>query len=400
MGGPVAAGPSGTERAVTRAGTRSDVKLAVLLLGMLVSACGDDVAAVAFSLRAAESGAPGLLAAILLAQTVPAIGLGLLGGVLVDRALRWWWWPLSLAVQAALFLVMAGARSNALIVGCVAAVSAVCAVTGPVASKLIALHSSDHQRIGGHLATVNGLSQACGAALGGIAFGVGGIGPLLCANAATFALLAVVALAVTGRSPVPVDASPQRGVLLGFRRLARPGAFGVVGLGLLVCTVFATSIEGVSGVFVLTHHAHWDPAWVGLALGLWGLGAVLGGQGAGRLRRCPATVLLVLGAGGMGAVFLVLALGLPGVAIGAPLFLVGGAGNGAFNAAVSRTILAAVPLAEQARAWTAYRWIVTCCVVGGYLTGAAFGEHDAVAALALAGGLTLVGALCRTAPHT
>ncbi|MBS6030468.1 MAG: hypothetical protein KH989_07165 [Kocuria rhizophila] len=119
---------------MSRAGTRSDVKLAVLLLGMLVSACGDDVAAVAFSLRAAESGAPGLLAAILLAQTVPAIGLGLLGGVLVDRALRWWWWPLSLAVQAALFLVMAGARSNALIVACVALVSAVSAVTGPVAS--------------------------------------------------------------------------------------------------------------------------------------------------------------------------------------------------------------------------------------------------------------------------
>ncbi|GEC99895.1 hypothetical protein KVA01_20500 [Kocuria varians] len=374
---------------------RRDASLVVLLAGLLISACGDDVAAIAFSLRAAESGAPHLLAAILLAQTVPAIGLGLFGGVLVDRALRWWWWPVSLGVQAALFLVMAVTREDTVIVVCVAAVSAVSALTAPVASKLIALRSHDHRRISGHLATVNGLSQACGAALGGIAFGVGGIAPLLCVNAATFALLAVVAVFVTGRAPLPLDASPGGGVLLGLRRLLRPAAFGVAGVALLACTVFATSIEGVSGVFVLTHDAAWDPAWVGAAWGLWGLGVVLGGQAAGRVTRWAAPAMLVTGAGGMGAVFLVLALGLPGFGLGAPLFLLGGAANGVFNAAASRTLLTGVAPEEQGRAWAAYRWIVTCCLVGGFLTGGALGEHDAVAGLLLAGGLAVAGALVR-----
>ena len=266
MGSPLAAHPPAAP--VTARTGRSDVRLAVLFVGLLISTCGDDVAAIAFSLRAAQSGSPGLLAAILLAQTLPALLLGLVGGVLVDRSLRWWWWPLSLALQAGLFLVMALAQRDLVIVVCVAAVSAVAAVTGPVANRLIAHHSRDHRRTGGHLATVNGLSQAAGAALGGMAFGVGGIVPLLCANAGSFLMLAVVALLVTGREPVPVDASPQRGLLLGFYRLASPRGFGVAGLVLLVSTVFATSLENVAGVFVLTGPARWDPAWVGVVWGL------------------------------------------------------------------------------------------------------------------------------------
>ncbi|MDO4918804.1 MFS transporter [Kocuria sp.] len=369
-------------------------RLTVLLAGLLLSACGDDVAAIAFSLRAAEAGAPRLLAAILLAQALPAVALGLFGGVLADRSLRWWWWPASLLVQGGLFLLMAVTASDPVVVACVAGASAVSAVTGPVGNKLVAQHSQDHARTGGHLATVNGLSQACGAALGGIAFGVNGIAPLLCANAATFTVLALAALAVTRRAPVVLDPSPQRGVLLGFRRLAQPGAFGPAGLLLLVWTVFATSVEGVVGVFVLTGPAQWSPAAVGSAWGLWGAGVVVGGQLAGRSRG-HRTTLLVCGAATMGTVFLVLALALPGFGPGAALFLVGGAANGAFNAAVSRTLLTALPLTEQARGWAAYRWTVTCCLLAGYAVGGAFGAQHAVLALAAAGALAVAGAVVR-----
>ena len=147
---------------MTGAPTRHGLRLTVLLAGLLLSSCGDDVAAVAFSLRAAQTGSPQLLSAILLAQAVPSLALGLFGGVLADRSLRWWWWPASLVVQAGLFGLMAVARHDLVVVGCVAAASSVAALTGPVASKLIAVHSRDHQRTGGHLATVNGLSQALG----------------------------------------------------------------------------------------------------------------------------------------------------------------------------------------------------------------------------------------------
>ena len=394
MGGPVAAhAPAGPPR-VTGAPTRHGLRLTVLLAGLLLSSCGDDAAAVAFSLRAAQAGSPQLLSAILLAQAIPSLALGLFGGVLADRSLRWWWWPASLVVQAGLFSLMAVARQDVVVVGCVAAASSVAALTGPVASKLIAVHSRDHQRTGGHLATVNGLSQALGAALGGVAFGVGGIAPLLLVNAATFLALAAVALGVTGRTPVPLDTSRERGVWLGFRRLAAPGAFGIAGLVLLSWTVFATSLEGVAGVFALTGPAGWSAAAVGLAWGLWGLGIVLGGQLAGRA-PWTATPLLVTGAATMGAVFLTLAVLLPAAPWGVPLFLAGGGANGAFNAAVSRTILDAVPATEQARCWAAYRWIVTFCLVTGYAAGGAFGAEHGVLALGLSGALALSGAAVR-----
>ncbi|RKQ36830.1 MFS transporter [Kocuria tytonis] len=374
--------------------TRDGIRLTVLLAGLLLSTCGDDIAAIAFSLRAARSGSPQLLAAILLAQSVPALALGLFGGVIADRSLRWWWWPASLLVQGLLFITMAVLQRDAVIVLCVALTSAVAALTGPVANKLIARHSRNHQRTGGHLATVNGLSQAAGAALGGVAFGMNGVAPLLLVDAASFLLLAVVALAVTGRAPVPLDSSARGGVLLGFSRLAAPGSFGVAGLLLLAWTVFATSLEGVAGVFVLTGPAAWTSAHVGLAWGLWGVGLVAGGQFAGRVRG-RATPLLVAGAACMGAVFLVLACFLPGFGAAAPLFGIGGAANGAFNAAVSRIILTAVPLTEQARCWAAYRWIVTCCLVAGYVVGGAAGAQHGVAALAGAGGLAVLGAVVR-----
>ena len=105
--------------------------------------------------------------------------------------------------------------------------------------------------------------------------------------------------------------------------------------------------------------------------------------------------LLVTGAATMGAVFLALAVLLPAAPWGIPLFLAGGAANGAFNAAVSRTILDAVPVTEQARCWAAYRWIVTLCLVTGYTAGGAFGAEHGVLALGLSGALALSGAAVR-----
>ncbi|MCT1916018.1 hypothetical protein [Kocuria rhizophila] len=93
--------------------------------------------------------------------------------------------------------------------------------------------------------------------------------------------------------------------------------------------------------------------------------------------------------------FLALALFLPPAPWGVPLFLAGGAANGAFNAAVSRTILGAVDATEQARCWAAYRWIVTLCLVTGYAAGGAFGAEHGVLALGLSGALALSGAAVR-----
>lgn len=58
MGGPLAAHARAGPPRVTGAPTRHGLRLTVLLAGLLLSSCGDDVAAVAFSLRAAQTGSP------------------------------------------------------------------------------------------------------------------------------------------------------------------------------------------------------------------------------------------------------------------------------------------------------------------------------------------------------
>lgn len=366
------------------------VRAWLLLAGMLVSACGDDMAAVAFSLRAAQTGASGLLAAILVAQSLPAVLLGLLGGVVVDRHLRWWWWPLSLLAQAGLFGVMALALQPAVIVGCVALVSAISSVTGPVASKLVAHHSDDPARVGGHLAAIAGLSQTIGYAAGGIAFGANGLTVLLVANAISFVVLAAAGV-VAARGQVVLDEAPAShwvDFAAGFRRLASRAVFGRGGLVLVVGTVLATSIEGVCGVFALTHAAGWPASQVGLTWALWGVGVILGSQFGRRVTHHPR-VLLAAGPVLMGASFCLVAGLLPPFWMAAPLYLVGGAANGGFNAAVSALILGGVPEVEQGRAWAAFRWIVTVAFLLGYGVGGLLGARHAVAGLALSGGTAL-----------
>lgn len=379
------------------------MKVWLLLAGMLLSACGDDMAAVAFSLRATQTGSSRLLAAILVAQILPAVLLGLVGGVVVDRHLRWWWWPLSLIAQAALFGAMALAPHPVVIVGCVALVSGVSSVTGPVASKLIAHHAEEPSRAAGHMAAIAGLSQTIGYAVGGVAFGAHSMTWLLLANAVSFVALAATGV-VVARGEIVLDETPAghwNDVTAGFRRLASRGVFGRLGLAHIAGTVLATSIEGVCGVFVLTHAAGWPASQVGFTWALWGVGVIVGSH-VGRHGAERAEALLVTGSVVMGGVFCLVAALLPPFWMAAPLYILGGAANGGFNAAVSALILGGVADPEQGRAWAAFRWIVTAAFLLGYGVGGWMGARHAVAGLGLSGGLAaglgLVTAGARSRP--
>lgn len=66
----------------------SKTALRLLMLGMFVSAVGTSLSSMGFFLLAAQTGRSPLLAAVLVANLLPSILLGLVGGYVADRYLR------------------------------------------------------------------------------------------------------------------------------------------------------------------------------------------------------------------------------------------------------------------------------------------------------------------------
>lgn len=377
---------------------------AILLGGMLVSSVGDDLAAMALDLHAASIGSSGLLAALLIGQSAPPVLLGLTGGLLADRVLRWWMWPASLLAQGLVLAGLALTRSPVLLVLGVTLVAVIGALTGPVANKLLAHYTEDAARSGGHVATIMGLSQAVGVAAGGAGFALIGAPALLALDAATFIAFALLACTVATRGAIELERpGATGGALRGFRRLASDAAFGRVGLAVIVATIIGTSIEGVVGIFVLTAHAHLSPALVGIVVAGWGLGVMAAGALSGRVRG-PAKALMPAAAVVMGAVYVSVAVLLPPAGVIVALFAIGGVANGIFNAQLVAVIIGTVPGPEQGRAWAAWRWITATCFLLGYLTGGALGAAHSIIGMTVSGLVAaaagLIGLACFTTTKT
>ncbi|WP_326503398.1 hypothetical protein [Rothia nasimurium] len=97
----------------------SKTALRLLMLGMFVSAVGTSLSSMGFFLLAAQTGRSSLLAAVLVANLLPSILLGLVGGYIADRYLTWWLWPLSLLFTAGIMTTMAiTLRWEVIIAGC------------------------------------------------------------------------------------------------------------------------------------------------------------------------------------------------------------------------------------------------------------------------------------------
>lgn len=364
----------------------------LLLVGILVSAVGTNMAQIALDLQAAAQHSSPFLAALLIGQTAPAVLLGLVGGGLADRHLRWWWWPLSLLMQGLVYAVMASTSQPAALVVGVTVSSTLAALTGPVASKLFAHYTDDSARSGGRLATVSGASQAIGVMLGAVGFSQLGAHALLALDAATFVFLALIGCAVATRDAIALEGRTSSGLLIGFRRLLAPHALGRRGFAVTVAAIFGTSLEAVTGIFVLTAHAHLAPAWIGAATALWGIGVMIGGRLGGALST-DAVRTMTAAACAMGATFVLVAWLLPPLGVILALYLAGGVGNGVFNAKLVSVILGRIPADEQGRTWAAFRWISAMCFLGGYLGGAAFGTDHARLGMGASGAVALLVAL-------
>jgi MFS family permease len=328
-----------------------------LLPGVAVSAVGDGMSLVAvawLAVQLAPSGREGVwtglaVAAYSLPATVGTVALGrfvrrFTGVQLVasDAVLR----ALTLGVVAV--LAITGVLSPAVYVALLALSSLLHAWGQAGAYTLVAEHLPPEDQMAGNalVSTFNHASFIIGPALAGLLAATAGPGWVIAADALSFTVLATSCLLVWRRAAaarlpaltssaapdlaaadVPADSPTTRG---GWRTVASDPRL----LGLIVVTCVFFFLYGPVEVALPVHVAtglNGSPGLLGAFWTAFGIGAVLGGIGAGLVRTLPlwpAVVAIIVGWGAS-----LLPIGLTGaVAPGLVGFAVGGLIYGPFTA--------------------------------------------------------------------
>jgi MFS family permease len=373
-----------------------------------VSACGDFLAATALSLALQQRGDGGLaVAAVLIAAAVPPVLLVRWTGRLVDRADSRLLLVGTGLIQAGVCVALAFASGAAAIIALVAVLAAGLAVTGPALGALLPamVGRDDLPRAVALGQTASALGIMIAPALGGVLIGHFGLRVPLLADAASYLAIAVAGRLIRtrrgrARTPAPPAAPPQAAVPAaaagpvpapegGGWRLREDAllraAFALVGAVLAV-----GSLANVAEVFFVRQTLHSTATAYGLLSATWIGSTIIGGQLLGRRRPSDAGLALALvGAFALDSVAVAIMAAAPGVAWLVPVNILGGLGNGGFNAATSVLLGRRVPAAVRGRAAAAYGAVVNAAAVSGYLLGglllAAVPVRACIAAAGLSG---------------
>lgn len=309
-----------------------------ILPGMLISALGDGMSMVAVAWLAVQIAPPDQAGAwtglAVAAYALPApIGAALLarlvrrfrGAQLVaaDAALR------AVALSLVAILAAAGLLNPVGYVALLAVSSLLHAWGSAGAYTLVAELLPDEDRVAGNalLSTFAQAALVVGPAVAGGLTALVGPGWVIGADAASFAVLAASCWASSGRrvDPVRSGVAPAASTAGGWRTLL--GHPRLLGLIAVTCAFFF--LYGPVEVALPIHVAdelHGSPGLLGLYWTVFGIGATLGGLGAGLLRHRPPWLVVVGIIIGWGAALLPLGLtdavapGLVGFAAGGLIY--------------------------------------------------------------------------------
>jgi MFS family permease len=360
-----------------RAGHR-DLRLLIGATG--VSTLGDFLALIPLALYIqSQSGSGLVLAGLFIALFAPAVVLAGAAGLLVDRVEnRRLIVMLSLA-QVLVAVGLACTTSIPLILALSALMGTGFAIAQPAEFALLP-HVVGEDRIAvanGHLETARYLGMTAGPLLGGVLAAAGGTRLALLVDAATFAAVALVALALHARRRPAraVDGEPRDRASDGIAFLFADRTLALIMVVAFASLIFMTASATAEVFFAVDLLGAGDFGY-GLLMTSWTLGMVIGAVAVAR--RVPARWIV---AGALAAVTIQgLGLALPtlwlalGVAVGA--FVVGGIGHATKNVLVRTLIHERVPDALRGRAFAAYS-----------------GLRNAAELIALTGGGLLVDAL-------
>jgi MFS family permease len=375
-GAVAGAAPRGT--AAPRGGVRRDLSL--LLGGTLVSGAGTGLTLVAAALYLRPAGA-GWVAAGLVAESVPVLGVSAYAGQLVDRLPNRQLLTGALGVQgaAAVLVALLGlgpGRPWSLLAG-LAVIGAGGAVVDPTVAALLPRLSGEAgaTRAFGSYAAVTHASGLAGLALGGPVFAAVGLRGALLLDAASYLTIAAATALVRAqrRPPGPGPRRPAGWRWAGYRLLRHDPPMRTATLGFAAVVVLVVTLNVVS-VFFLVDDIGGGPVTYGLVTACWPLAGAAGAWLAGRLRtdrQLLARQRTATGAMGLALLAAGWSAALPVVVAG---WLVGGAANGSLRVCVLALVRSRSTDAERGRALAATASVLQSASLLGLLCGAALAQ--------------------------
>lgn len=338
---------------------------------------GDEIALVALLLRVHDTGGgPRGVTALLVAAAAPTVLLAPWAGRLADRFDSRVLACASASVQVVVCVALALLASPWLVYPLVMALQAAQAVANPTWGALVPriVGEGDIARATGSLSAMTTIGAVAGPGLGGLLTGLGGARLPLLADAATFAVLAVAALAVRTRRGGVVghdDASAPR-ALVGLRLIWDDGVLRPVFTVLLAFIVVGESTNVVE-VFLVRDALHGSATQYGL-IGVGAcagivLGSLLGGRDttlAGRVRwvvfGATGTALMVLAAGAA-----------PSVLVMGGAWVVLGVANGLLNTSATSLLVLRTPEAVRGQVIAAASGTSRACSICALVLGGVLG---------------------------
>ena len=364
-----------------------------------LSALGDWVAIVALGLHVKELTDSGFaVAALWVCLFGPSVAVAGHVGLLVDRieATRLLAGVSAVGALGATALAFSDALAPVLIL--TAALGVVFATSQPAEFSLVPPLAGDDriQEANGHIETARYLGFGIGPLLGGLLFAVGGLELAMFVDAATFALVALAALALrVRRRPEELtegERSPRARDGIAF--LFRDRVLALVMTVAFASLLFMSAVWVAELFFVEDVLGRGDVAY-GTMLSIWTVGMALGAMLISR-RIAP---IAVAAAGLVAAATQGLALALPALWLSFAFFLacslLGGLAHGLKNVMFRSLIHVRVPAHLHGRAFAAYNGIRNTAELGAFAAGGLLvATIGARGTLAYAGGLSaLAGAL-------
>jgi MFS family permease len=379
-----------------------------LFLATLFSGFGTWLAFVALAIDVKDRTDSGpWVSALLIADILPAVLIGLLAGPLVDRLSRKGLMIAADLLRAAIFCAIPFATSAAMIIALAALAGVGTGLFRPAvyAGLPNLVEDRDLPSANGLIQGIENLTWAIGPLVGGALVAAAGPDPAYWVNAATFLASALLLVRIPGRRfqvGTAVSHGHWRDLLEGLSFVLRSRALLTV---LLAWNVFMLASAGINVAEVFLAKDTFDAGdfGYGLLVGATGLGLVLGSLTAGPLlerhpvsRIYPGSIFLVALAIAAGAIA-------PNVWIAAGCVLVVGAANGAAVVCNALLVQRGSPDALRGRVFTllmssSFGIFALGMVASGPLTdavgprwvwgaSAAFAALSALLALALSRGI-------------
>jgi MFS family permease len=316
-----------------------------------ISVFGTWMAAIALAIRMFdETGSPGWVAALLFAEFVPMIVIGIFLGDWLNRLPVQRTMVLCDLAGAAVFGVLSFVDDPPVVVALAGVAGLAMAVFGPLATTAVPLLVPDEEieRATGAMGSADNAMTFLGEVAGGIIVGVAGATVALGLNSASFLVSAVLLATCTALArPVAEDAEARPDgwhIRRTVERIAQSPTLRQIAVGWTFATVMLGGILAVT-VPLLRGSYDTEPAVVGLLMGSIAIGLVAGSLFAGRRRFGRVAYPLALA--GIGASAMIAGAS-PAVALGGVgLFLLGVFNGIAIVLNRSRAVRAANP-AERA----------------------------------------------------